>query len=634
MHHTLSAMMAAASGGGGGSSSDLLSVVIVTLLIGFGVGISHVLVHKLERRFVLISGLEYILIGALVQLSGILDDQSLLSLAPVVTLGIGLIGLSVGLQARRDRVPRIGLASIRGTAWTALTTVSFVLGGFLLWQWFVTGSFDLDEGTLIGMLVLAVTSIVSASDLITHVMASYPTRKGFVSRFIINTAWLSELVAIVAFGAIFCVVHLGQTTGPVREPTDFEWFGINLALGLLLGALFSLFLGRERDHKRLFVALIGIVVFASGLAFFLHLSALFITFVVGVWLAQKKETGRILLKQVQSIEKPIYVVLFIFAGAVFANTAEALLSMSADVWYEPWTWSLTLHPAAWALIVIYIVLRWAGKVAGGWLSYTYSARQERYHRNLGQGLVAQGGLVTAMALNYHFVYLHYGTSEPIIFNVLLFGVVINEIFAPRQLRDLLVDVGEIKLENTDANSYDETAFNIQWIDEFQYEPVNPRQATTVISQDAFEPPSEDLLELRITPTLQAPAAPPIHFEDASQLFTAPSHPRLPSQESPTEPPGEMLLGEGAPADDASFDELEALLGPSDEEALDALVRSEETPRPAVASLIKAEVAHLSEQHLTSTDLEIIPASTQASDANNSDATSSPSDATTPPEEDA
>src|SRR5690606_13205256 len=132
------------------------------------------------------------------------------------------------------------------------------------------------------------------------------------------------------------------------------------------------------NDDRLFVALLGIVVFASGMASYLNLSPIFINFVVGVLLAQRRHTGRMALEKLQSIEKPAYVVLFIFAGMA---------------WSSP-------SGLGWLLVPIYLALRVGGKALGGWLTYHNSARPDRYVRGVGLALVAQGGLAMAMAFNY------------------------------------------------------------------------------------------------------------------------------------------------------------------------------------------------------------------------------------------
>jgi len=88
-----------------------------------------------------------------------------------------------------------------------------------------------------------------------------------------RTARLGDLVAIAAFGLIFCLFHNGETLLS-REPVWAEWLVLSLGLGAALGLIFVAFLSDSAKDNEVFLAMVGILLFASGAAFFLELSAL------------------------------------------------------------------------------------------------------------------------------------------------------------------------------------------------------------------------------------------------------------------------------------------------------------------------------------------------------------------------
>jgi len=417
-----------------GDGGRLGNVVLVTVCLGMGYVIVNVIDKRIPQFSVLVaSGLEYILVGIVLSQFNLVSPQTLHALSPVVTFGIGSVGLLVGLGTHKYRRPPVRGDSIHGASWS--TFVTFVLASTSLYGWVYLceqlGIQPLGEGygpmasldLLVGGMVLGAAATVSGAELIVEVIRLKRPKVGFMSRILVNTAYLTEIAGIVLFGLVFCIAHQGQTSLP-REPTIAEWFGINLALGLVLGAIFALFLGRDDDGERLFIAGLGIIVFASGLAYYLELSPIFVNFTVGVVLA-RFSGGRMLLSELGSIEKPGYIVLFIFLGMA---------------WQSP---SL----AGWVFAGVFVGVRLLGKGVGAYLTYYYSEYQERYSHGYGLALTAQGGLVAAITLNYNQQYA--SPLSPVIVNALIVGLLVNELIGRRAVRNALVNANELSFSQVD-----------------------------------------------------------------------------------------------------------------------------------------------------------------------------------------
>ena len=107
-------------------------------------------------------------------------------------------------------------------------------------------------------------------------------------------ARIDALVAVVAFGLVLAIFHQGDVAPGVRPPTATEWAVINLAVGVASGVLFHLFLGPRGhlDEGRLFVALAGAIVVASGASYYLNLSPIFTNLVLGFILANSGSAHR------------------------------------------------------------------------------------------------------------------------------------------------------------------------------------------------------------------------------------------------------------------------------------------------------------------------------------------------------
>ena len=103
---------------------------------------------------------------------------------------------------------------------------------------------------------------------------------GKISNALSNVAVLNVNFNIFIYGILFSIIHLGASEKINFTPT--EWVVISILLAVIVGLLFFIFIGREQDENKLFVAVLGIAIFTSGTAYFLNFSPLYMNFILGV----------------------------------------------------------------------------------------------------------------------------------------------------------------------------------------------------------------------------------------------------------------------------------------------------------------------------------------------------------------
>jgi Kef-type K+ transport system membrane component KefB len=189
-------------------------------------------------------------------------------------------------------------------------------------------------------------------------------------------------------------------------------------LGVVMGVVFHFFLGDEDDENHLFLAFTGIIVFASGAAWYLQLSPLLVSLVLGMVRGNTSRHARRVLPVILRTHKPMVLLLLIFAGAL-------------------WT---PVHWPAFVLALLYISVRILGKLTGGWLAALSIGPAVR--RDLGRGLLGHGEVAVAMALNLRLVYQ--GPYVDWVFTAVLVSMVVNELWSARLLKGFLIDAGDIK----------------------------------------------------------------------------------------------------------------------------------------------------------------------------------------------
>ena len=355
--------------------------------------------------------------GQSVAWHGVVDRDILRQLAPLISLAIGWAGLVYGLQFDLR-----AMLNSRSGAFTLSAVQAGVTFGlvYAICRWVLAGTgflgVDPDQASQ-AALFLGATAAVSSPAAWDLVHRRFPTQ-GRHSKLLQDGGTIDELVGIFVFGLIFCLYHPAQESGMGRPFTPTEWYVVMVVLGVIMGVVFHFFLGEEDDENHLFLAFTGIIVFASGAAWYLHLSPLLVSLVLGMVLGNTSRHARRVLPVILRTHKPMVVLLLIFAGAL----------------WTPVSWP------AFVLSLLYVSVRCLGKLSGGWLSAVSIGPSVR--RDLGRGLLGHGEVAVAMALNLRLVYE--GPFVDWVFTAVLVSIVLNELWSARLLKGFLIDAGDIK----------------------------------------------------------------------------------------------------------------------------------------------------------------------------------------------
>lgn len=388
-----------------------MSTTLILILVVAGAYLAaHVAFEWLARRFSIVSGAEYLLLGILLgpQVTGLISPSVVGAFGPFITLTLGWIGAVVGAQFYLPGLVRIAPVYFRVAfveALLSLAAVSAAMVGALLWLFPVT----LWEA-VVPAIALGAIATASAPTGIAVIQRKLGRSKPVVRQLEVATA-IDALVAITAIGLLLSIAHAGPALEP-RTPTSTEWAVISIAIGLVGGALFHLFLGGETKIDRLFVGLAGAIILASGAASYLRLSPLFPAMLIGLILVNTSSNRAEIREVLGRVERPLYFVLLIFAGAAWQASAEA--------WLLP--------------VVLFLIARVVAKMAGGWLGAAL-AQAPDIGGGWGRALLGQGGLAIAIGLNYHI-----GDDRlysDIVFTAAILSVLLTDFTAARFVRSVL-----------------------------------------------------------------------------------------------------------------------------------------------------------------------------------------------------
>ncbi len=374
-------------------------------------------------RLVFRTGTHFLFLGFILgpQLLGLLTQEAVQQLFPLLGIGLGWIGFLFGLQLDRRNLrqfPPVFHLLALGQA-ILVFFFFFVIGWFALLGSGQTGR--IPQFLIMGA---AATACISTPAGIALISTNYLVR-GKVRDLLLFVASVDALVGIVALQVVYALFPPeGLGLGLPLLPR-LTWVIAAVGLGVICGILF-IWLTRPRPGgEEMVLFLLGIAAFASGAALQLQLSPLFVSVTMGAVVANLSPDPQRVFRVLQAWEKPIYVVFLLLAGA--------LLNFS------------TLWIALWALA--YALVRGGGKVLGNLVMIRLLPLQFAIPRRFGLGLIPQSGISLAMAisgvLTYRGLKLDGRDATDLLFAVVVLGVILSELTGPFFTRNILQRAGEI-----------------------------------------------------------------------------------------------------------------------------------------------------------------------------------------------
>lgn len=408
-----------------GGTSGLGTIVLLVMVIGVAYVLAHNVVERLQRRFLVVSGAEYLLLGVLLgpTFPTIRAFDNITGLLPIIALAAGWVGLLRGTD-----FDFAGLQKLDPATWRIVFLHHLVPGlavGLSAYSFFTESGWvhTTARDAALSAAALACFAAADSAEPFDLLARRYEIT-GRLAPLLRHGTRLGDIIVILAFGLIFCVFHENAPQAQDYSPSLWAW--VTVLLGAALGFLFSLFLaGDESDNSR-FLALVGIIAFASGGAYFLELSPLAVNLSMGFVLVNFARGGQLLHTTLESTERPMAIVLLIFAGAL---------------WKPPSSIATTLVALAGFLIV---------RTAAKWLASVLASWGTSLRKDLFRGLLAHGDVTLAMAVSFRLVYE--GEAARIAYSVVLGSIILNDLIAPRLLRGLLVDEGDIQRELGDSGA--------------------------------------------------------------------------------------------------------------------------------------------------------------------------------------
>ena len=391
--------------------------LILVLVVAASYLAARVAFEWLARRFLIVSGAEYLLLGILLgpQVSGILSPDAVESFAPITSLGLGWMGALIGAQLVLPRMVRTAAVLYRVAIVESALTFAFTTALMTVGIW---ATFDIaPRAALIAAIGLGAVATASATAGVAVVARQLGRRSPVVQQLEVASA-TNAVFGILVSGLLFAIVHPDPNAAVIGRPlTPTEWAVITMTIGVVGGALFHLFVGEERKVDRLFISLAGAVILVSGAATYVRVSPLLAAACFGFVLANTTRSRAQITIALERIERPLYFALLVLAGA---------------------TWRPSVRD--WVvLVLLFLLVRIAAKIGAARLAARWNGMLPALGPHWGRGLLGQGGLALAIALSY--LYQEDVPLANLVFTAAVASVLLTDILSARFVHSLIyVDV--------------------------------------------------------------------------------------------------------------------------------------------------------------------------------------------------
>ncbi|NOQ50621.1 MAG: CBS domain-containing protein [Desulfuromonadaceae bacterium] len=397
-------------------------VALAVILIGALVGGRLATLCRIPR----VTG--YLLAGLLVgpsfadlfDLPHLVSHFSLGELRPISDVALALILMNIGGQLRTKNLrrwkQRIFLFSFSEALATGLLVALAVFAvNFLLLKTTVASLSLLHTSLLFGIFTGAI-GIATAPAATLMVIREYEA-EGPVTSALLTLVGLNNLISVLGFtvAAQLLVLPGGDLSSVAYQTLVPLLIGGSFGFGM---SLLAQRMELASEHK---ILILGGVTTVVAISRGLGLEPLLTCMALGMVLANSSPRWHRLLKSLQEIDYPLYVIFFVLAGA--------------NLHIE------TLNHIG-ILGVAYVLARTGGKLAGSWLGARLGRFGHRERTWIGMTLLAQAGMAIGLAATLADTWPEGGK---LIQTVILGSVIIFELIGPLAVRHGLVKAGEVPI---------------------------------------------------------------------------------------------------------------------------------------------------------------------------------------------
>lgn len=357
---------------------------------------------------------------------GFTSQEEVSALSVMNDMALGFIAFAIGDEFRLSQLKHTGRqATIIGVLQAVITTL--VVDAALIGLHFILGE---DKLPLSSAIILGAIASATAPAATLMVVRQYKA-KGKLTNLLLPIVALDDAVGLVIFAISFGVAKAivsGEANLVSILVDPIVEIIVSLVIGAVIGAILAYaerFFKSNSKRQALVVTAIFFAVAISKIKFqigavHLAFSPLLVCMMLGTVFCNICDFSAELMEKTDKWTAPLFILFFVLSGA------ELEFSVFTDL-------------AVIGIGVAYIIARSLGKYFGSRLGADIAKCEPNIKKYLGITLLPQAGVALGMSITA----MEIGPTGTIIRNIVLFGVLIYELFGPVMTKNALMNAGDI-----------------------------------------------------------------------------------------------------------------------------------------------------------------------------------------------
>lgn len=389
---------------------------------------------------------------------GFTSTEEVEGMSVITNTALGFIAFSIGNEFLLSQLKTIGKQAVIVGIFQALAATLLVDVGLIGLHFLMPDKLSIEAAITLGAIASATAPAATLM-----VVRQYKA-KGKLTDILLPVVALDDAVGLAVFAVSF-----GIATSMVTGNTDFVGIIVeplieivaSLALGAILGWVLTMLertFFSNSNRLSLTIAFVVLTVALSMISFNIgsvkiSFSTLLVCMMLGTVFCNICPLSHDLMERADKWTAPLFALFFVLSGAelelsVFASGAVILIG------------------------VVYIITRSAGKYAGSYVSCAATKCDHTVKKYLGITLLPQAGVALGMCVTA----AKLGTADGVLIkNIILFSVLIYELFGPLLTKWALTKAGDIQPSAVNVNDRRMKKYN-EALDKNTVSPASRKQA--------------------------------------------------------------------------------------------------------------------------------------------------------------
>ncbi len=350
---------------------------------------------------------------------------------PLLKVCLAFIAFEVGGALKWSRMKRHEKEIVHITVWASIFPFILIVIGITVFGLMFQEQLSIELLILL-LLALQLGALASptAPAATLAVIHEYKAR-GKVTDTILGVVSLDDTFGVILFSVVINIeaFFTGSHTGFLSAfTTTLYQIGVGMGCGALMGGMMMLafHLLPKKAEGQWIVVIASLIIICVGVCELLHIDEILAAMMMGIVIVNGSKYQNRIFKIIERYTEDLIFLFFFLLSGLHLNVYSI--------------------PHALPLILLFVLLRIAGKYLGCWWGARTAKADEPIKKYTAGGLIPQAGIVIGLVLNVYQMEVFKPFSE-LLLTTIMGATIINELIGPIMAKHSLKRAGEIRENN-------------------------------------------------------------------------------------------------------------------------------------------------------------------------------------------